>query len=82
MACGFINLQHIGSESNVSDILSKHWGYQTIRELLNPIFYFKGNTGDLYYNDNKGIKGENLEINFTQRDYFIDQILNLVTIWK
>ena len=80
MACGFINLQHIGSESNVLDILSKHWGYQTIQELLIPIFHFEGNTNNLYYDGNEGIKGKKLEINFTQREYFTDQFLNLDTI--
>ena len=40
MACGFINLQHIKSEATVSDILSKHWGYQACGDLIRPIFHF------------------------------------------
>jgi hypothetical protein len=51
MACGFINLQHIKSEANVSDILSKHWGYQACWELIRPIFHFGGDTGNLFYDD-------------------------------
>jgi hypothetical protein len=49
MACGLINLQHIKSEANVSDILSKHWGYQACWELIRPIFHFEGDTGNLFY---------------------------------
>jgi hypothetical protein len=49
MACGFINLQHIKSEANVSDILSKHWGYQACWELIRPIFHFRGDTSNLFY---------------------------------
>jgi hypothetical protein len=45
MACGLINLQHIKSEANVSNILSKHWGYQACWELIRPIFHFGGDTG-------------------------------------
>jgi hypothetical protein len=33
MACSLINLQHIKLEANVSNILSKHWGYQACWEL-------------------------------------------------
>jgi hypothetical protein len=49
MACGIINLQHIKSEANVSDILSKHRGYQACWELIRPIFHFGGDTGNLFY---------------------------------
>jgi hypothetical protein len=45
MACSLINLQHIKSEANVSDILSKHCGYQACWELIRPIFHFGGDTG-------------------------------------
>lgn len=51
IACGFINLQHINSEPNVSDILSKHWGCISSCLLLKPIFHFEGNTGALYIDD-------------------------------
>ena len=27
IACGYINLQHLKSECNIADILTKHWGY-------------------------------------------------------
>ena len=37
IACGFINLQHIKSESNIGDILKKHWGYQSTYKLIRPV---------------------------------------------
>ena len=51
IASGFINLQHIKSESNIADILTKHWGYQSTYELIRPIFHFGGNTAALYFDD-------------------------------
>ena len=51
IACGYINLQHIRSESNIADILSKHWGYQSSYDLIRPIFHHTGNTASLYIDD-------------------------------
>ena len=51
IACGYINLQHIKSECNIADILTKHWGYQGTYELIRPIFHFGGNTAGLYLDD-------------------------------
>jgi hypothetical protein len=51
IAYGYINLQHIKSECNIADILTKHWGYQSTYELIRPIFHFEGNTAALYFDD-------------------------------
>ena len=51
LACGYINLQHLRSECNIADILTKHWGYQSTYELIRPIFHFGGNTAALYFDD-------------------------------
>ena len=52
LAAKFINLQHINSEFNISDIVSKHWSYQSVyANLLWPIFYFEGDTGHLVDDD-------------------------------
>ena len=51
IACGYINLQHLKSECNIADILTKHWGYQSTYELIRPIFHFGGNTAALYFDD-------------------------------
>jgi len=48
VACGYISTKHLQSEFNVSDILSKHWGYQNSYDLLlKPIFHHIGNVGSL-----------------------------------
>ena len=51
MACGFINLQHIASEANISDILSKQWTYKSSWPLIRPVLNFEGNTGTLFIDD-------------------------------
>ena len=46
---GYINLQHIASEWNFSDILTKNWAYQSsYRELIQPVFHHSGNTAALF----------------------------------
>ena len=50
-ACGYSNLQHVKSEYNLADILTKHWGYQSTYELIRPIFHDTGNTASLFFDD-------------------------------
>ena len=40
-------LNHIPSELNVADILSKHWGHSQIYPLLKAVLFYQGNTLDL-----------------------------------
>jgi hypothetical protein len=70
IACGYINLQHLKSECNIADILTKHWGYQTTYELIRPIFHFGGNTAALYFDDT-------LEVD---RSITPDEVENVITI--
>ena len=52
LAANFINLQHINSKFNISDIVSKHWSYQSVyANTLRPTFYFEGDTGHLFEDD-------------------------------
>ena len=52
LAAKFINLQHINSEFNILDIVSKHWSYQLVyAKLFWPTFYFEGDTGHLFDDD-------------------------------
>ena len=52
IAAQYINLQHLNSQFNISDILSKHWSYQSVYEnILKPVFYFEGDTGHLFEDD-------------------------------
>jgi len=48
MACGFVKCFHLRSAHNPADILSKHWGYQQVKDMLYPLLYKRGNTGDLF----------------------------------
>ena len=45
-------MQHIASEWNFSDILTKNWSYQSsYRELIQPVFHHSGNTAALFLDD-------------------------------
>jgi len=39
-----IGFYHIDGDENPAGILSKHWGYQQIWKLLQPLVYWKGIT--------------------------------------
>ena len=47
----FIAMYHIPSHANLADVLSKHWVYQSVYNLLQPIFHYVGNTASLYHDD-------------------------------
>ena len=52
LAAKFINLQHLSSQFNIADIVSKHWSYQSVyANILRPTFYFEGDTGHLFEDD-------------------------------
>ena len=44
-------MNHIGSQSNIADILSKHWSHKSAYPLLRPVFHYVGDTGDLFIDD-------------------------------
>ena len=45
LAAGYVNLIHIPSQFDASNILSKHWGYQSVwKNILQPIFHWSGYT--------------------------------------
>ena len=48
---GFISINYIRSQSNLADILSKHWSQKAAYPLLKPIFDYSGDTGNLYIDD-------------------------------
>ena len=46
---GYVNLQHLASEWNFADILTKQWSYHSCyRELVQPFFHHSGNTAALF----------------------------------
>ena len=51
VAAGFRAMQHIPSKANLADIVSKHWAYSTVWDLIQPVFHHMGNTANLYIDD-------------------------------
>ena len=48
----YINLQHLLSEWNFADILTKKWSYQSsYYELIQPVIHHSGNTAALFFNN-------------------------------
>ena len=46
-----VNFYHIPGDVNPADILSKHWGYQQVWTMMQPILFWKGDTIDLIRED-------------------------------
>ena len=47
IASKMLRFIHLPGNKNPADILSKAWGYQQVWQLMQPILFWKGNTGDL-----------------------------------
>ena len=48
----FTSLNHIKSEWNASDPLTKHWGYKQVYDnIFRPLFHHTGDTGTLFDHD-------------------------------
>ena len=47
IAAGVIQFRFLVGKDNPADILPKHWGYQQIWKILQPILFWKGDTMDL-----------------------------------
>ena len=44
IASGMIQFHYIQGKCNPADILSKHWGYQQVWSLLQPLLFWEGDT--------------------------------------
>jgi hypothetical protein len=49
----------INGKHNPADIVSKHWGYQQVWQLLKPLLFYSGNTIDLI--DEEEVTVENIK---------------------
>ena len=47
IAAGIVGFYHIPGEDNPADILSKHWGYQQVWQLLQPLMFWQGDTANI-----------------------------------
>ena len=48
--------RYLKGEDNPADILSKHWGYQQVWKLLQPILFWEGDTMDLINQNTTKVK--------------------------
>ena len=51
IASKMVNFTFIPGSINPDDILSKHWGYSSIWDILKPILFWEGDTADLLENN-------------------------------
>ena len=59
IAAKVIRFHHIETAENPADILSKHWGYQQVWPLMQPILFWQGNTADIPISgSSREMKGE------------------------
>ena len=47
VASGMLLMYYMPGDINPADILSKHWGYQQIWKILQPLLFYQGDTADL-----------------------------------
>jgi hypothetical protein len=47
IAADILGYYWIDGKHNPADVVSKHWGYQQVWKLLQPLLFYSGNTGDL-----------------------------------
>ena len=59
IASGIIEFHYLKSEKNVADLLSKHWGYQQVWQLLQPLLFWEGDTADLFDEDTRVANKQN-----------------------
>jgi hypothetical protein len=53
IAAGIVSFHFLLGDDNLSDILSKHWGYTQMKERLNVLLFWKGDTADMKKGDPK-----------------------------
>jgi len=51
IASKFVNFTFLDGMYNPANVVSKHWGYQQVWTMLNPILFFHGDTAELYEDD-------------------------------
>jgi hypothetical protein len=51
VAAKFVDPHFLPGDLNPADILSKHWGYQQVWRIMQPILFHHGDTADLYDDD-------------------------------
>ena len=57
IAAGCTRFYHIRGTTNPADVLSEHWDYDSVWEVLRPILFWKGDTGAIEEFDEKKFSG-------------------------
>ena len=53
IAAGILTYRYLPGKDNPADILSKHWGYQQVWSLLQPLLFWQDDIMDLVQEDTK-----------------------------
>jgi hypothetical protein len=56
IAAKILRFHHIAGTTNPADVLSKHWDYASIWQVLQPVLFWKGDTAKLIKDDNDAVK--------------------------
>ena len=48
-----VRFYHVPGVENPADVLSKHWGYQQVWQLLQPLLFWQGDTAELFNEDTR-----------------------------
>ena len=71
IASGFLNMQHLPSEYNASDICSKNWGYQSAwKQILQPIFHWTGDVSNLIEHDTIHVQVSRIVSQLNDGEYY------------
>ena len=57
VAAKVLSFFHIPGKDNPADVLSKHWGYQQVWPLLQPLLFWEGDTMGILDSQVLGTKG-------------------------
>jgi len=59
IAAGIIRFHHIAGKRNPADVVSKHWDFPSVKEVLRPLLFWEGDTAEIegYDRDKWGAKG-------------------------
>lgn len=61
IASGIYAFLHISGENNPADILSKHWGYDSVWHMLRMLFFVRGKTDDSPGRNDRGPFNDNAD---------------------
>ena len=55
IAAGIVRFHHVCGTYNPADILTKHWDYASVREVLKPLLFWHADTAELVEEEDKSL---------------------------